>query len=421
MPEQAKFCGQCGALSEPGPKTEPAPPMAGAGSSLAKTVLEFHAVPAGPPPSVDPGELGATLASNTDVNVAAIVDAAREANAAVVEAAPSRPDPARLPPGKSTMIGMSAADLYRGVTPTIPDPPTPAPAAAPVRLGSQTMLGVARPGIAPTQPSADPQPAAAMPSKHQTMLGVARPGIAPIDPAQSRPQPAPVAPRPPPVAIVPAPAPLVHDEPAPAVPVIAMKKGVPLGLVAAIVGGVVVVGGGLFALMLWRGAPAITGAAGLDAKGSDVLHLHCDACADGTKASLGNVTTTFAKHDADLALGTPLHVGTNPLAIHIDRPGSGRDETVSLTVPVDYRVFPDLSTIDAPAPVITVRVEALPGSGVLIDAKPVTLDAAGKGAYVIDLAAATSGAGDEQHVRKEVAYVVTPKGGSRAKGRSAPT
>jgi hypothetical protein len=412
MPAEAKFCGQCGGLSEPGPKTEPAPPPEASGRGLSRTVLEFHP-PA--PTSQGPGSLSATLASNTDVDVAKIVAAAT--NVTVVDPA-SRPEARRLATAKSTMIGMSAADLYRGVTPTLPDPPTQSPAAAPApapRLASQTMLGVARPGIAPTQASADaPQP---LPSKHQTMLGVAQPGIAPVDPRARPLAPAPVAaPRPPPVDIVPAPAPLVDDEPAPAVPVVGVKKGVPLALVAAIVGGVIVFGGGLAALLLWRGAPALTGSAGLDAKGNDVLHLHCEACADGTKVSLNNATATFTKHETDLALGVPLHVGSNPLALHIDRPGSGRDETVSLTVPVDYRVFPDLTTIDAPSPVITVRVEALAGSTVQIDGKPVALDAAGKGAYAIDLGPATLGPGDEQHVHKEAPYVVTTKGGIARKG-----
>jgi hypothetical protein len=416
MPELAKFCGQCGALSEPGPQTEPAPPQESAGAGLAKTVLEFRAPPAAQAPHAAPQrvDFAATLASNTDTNMAGAAAAAPpDVLDATVTEAP------RFPPGKSTMIGINAADLYGRPAPTVSDPPArPAPVAAPPRLGAQTMLGVAMPGIAPTHTAPNAPPAASMASKSQTMLGVARPGIAPIDPNQRRPPPAaaPMAPTPPPVAIVPAPAPLTYDEPAPAVPVVAMKKGVPLGLVAAIVGGVLVVGGGLVALFLWRGAPALSGVAGLDAKGNDVLHLHCDACADGTKASLSGVTSTFAKHDADLALGVPLHVGKNPLAIHIDRPGSGRDETVSLTVPVDYRVFPDLSTIDAPAPVITVRIEALVGSEVQIDGKPVTLDASGKGAYAIDLGAATLGAGDEQHVHKDVAYVVTPKGGVARKG-----
>jgi hypothetical protein len=165
-----------------------------------------------------------------------------------------------------------------------------------------------------------------------------------------------------------------------------------------------------------RSAPPLTAKPELDGEGKEVLHLRCDACADGTKASFNGASATFTAHDALLALKLPLHVGDNAIELHLDRPGIGRDETVKLTVPVQFRIYPDLTTIGAARPAISVRVEALPGTDVQVDAKPIALDASGVGVYAIDLASDTDGPADEKRIHKEVPYVVTPKGGTPQKG-----
>ena len=68
-------------------------------------------------------------------------------------------------------------------------------------------------------------------------------------------------------------------------------------------------------------------------------------------------------------------------------------------------------------PSITVRAEALPGSTVVIDGKPVALDAKGTGSYSVDETAVTDGPSDESKaIAADIPYVVTPKGGTPQNG-----
>ena len=76
--------------------------------------------------------------------------------------------------------------------------------------------------------------------------------------------------------------------------------------------------------------------------------------------------------------------------------------------------------MSAPHPAVTVRVEAAPDASVRIDDKPVTLDAHGAGAYLVDEAAATLGPADESRtVSLSLAYTVTAQGGTPEKGTVA--
>jgi hypothetical protein len=89
-------------------------------------------------------------------------------------------------------------------------------------------------------------------------------------------------------------------------------------------------------------------------------------------------------------------------------------------VPVGYRVRADVTTMAAPQPSITIRVEALPGTDVRVDDKAVALDANGKGAYSVDESVATEGPADESRVvAVELPYVVTPTGGKPEKGTAS--
>lgn len=306
-----------------------------------------------------------------------------------------------------TMIGVAAPAIAPSPAP-VPlkpvDPPKPRAAAA-----MRTVLGVAVPGIAPTEraaPAAKPPPNAA---KNRTMLGVAAPGIAPTRPGG----PAPAAPAPP-LPIVPAPAPL-EEMAAPPPPAIAAKRGVPVVVVAIAAGGLLLVGGVGLALV-YRSGPSMTAEPRSSADGKDVLHLACDPadCKDGTVVELSGEKATFRAGEADLPLAQPLSVGQNMLALTVDRPAMGRDETVKLVVPVAYRVRADVTTTTAPRPIITVRVEAVPGTEVRVDDKPVALDAHGAGSYPIDVSAQTEGPADESRVVSlDVPYVVTRQAGGK--------
>jgi hypothetical protein len=471
LPEHARFCGQCGTLTEPsGPAVGPAAPsprvIPGArppAENLGRTLIEE--VPAGSVanPSTQPDTLIDAIAPTPMVSVGGPAPAPTPAGSALgktmidaprpapPEPAPRQPvqrtmlgfatpggPPAAVPPahappaaptpapsapaisGKGTMLGMPASNVW-GAPP--PAQPAPTPAAGPVGPGKpgaplRTMLGVAIPGIAPLNPGQDAPPpsAASYAQKSGTMLGVAMPGIAPIHPGDLPPPPAPMpegqlrkA-----VEIVPAPPPLV-DEPLPPPPVIVPKRGVPLVLVAGLIA-FLVLGAGVVVALVWKSKPLLAEARA-DPSGKEALHLRCDTCPDGTLATLDGAQSTFHAHETDVPLKNPLKVGDNALVVHLDRPSIGRDEAVKLDVPIKYRVRADLSDIGAAHPVITVRVEALPGSDASVDGKPVALDASGTGAYAIDISADTEGpADDKKTIDRTIPYVVTPKAGTPDKG-----
>ena len=263
------------------------------------------------------------------------------------------------------------------------------------------------------------------------MLGVAIPGIAPTNPGLPRaPDSSGALPPPPaPVAqsfrsrvantalgqtpVLPAPAPFVDDVPLPQAPSRAPKKGVPVTVVAGIVGALVLVGGAVI-FLLAHGATPLVAQPRLDAQGNEVLHLQCEDCPDGTVATLDTANATFKAKEADLPLPKPLDVGDNKLVVKIDRPNAGRDEEVSLVVPLAFNIRADLADIAAKPSVITVRVAAAPGTDVSVDGKPLALDATGKGAYAVDVSADTEGATEDVRViDRKIPYVVTMKGASR--------
>ncbi len=275
------------------------------------------------------------------------------------------------------------------------------------------MIGVAMPGIAPVAPSAAPPPnAAAGRGELRTMLGVAMPGIAPTHdraPANhAQPQHAPLAPAaiPP---IVPAPPPLVQ-EPLPAPPVVVTKKGgLPLGIVAGVVG-LLVAAAGVGVYFFWKAGPPLVVKPRLGPQGDEQLVLTCPTCPDGTTAGLLGAKGTFANKEAAIELPSPLKLGDNPLEIVLDRPGMGRDEVVKAQVSIPYRLKFDLSGLTGTptANPIVVQVETLPGSTVKLDGHEVTLDAQGRGSQPVDVHADTEGPSDEgKIIDKSIPYEIT--------------
>ena len=214
-----------------------------------------------------------------------------------------------------------------------------------------------------------------------------------------------------PAFFVPPPPPFEEPSP-PSAPVAPARRGAPLTAAALAAAGLLVVGGGALALF-WRGPAPISALPRIAPDGKDVLHLACDpkSCEDGTEVSLGAARSTFQAGQTDLPLSDPLHVGDNALSLSINRPGMGRDETVKLVVPVAYRVRDDVTTMDAPHPCVTIRVQAPPGTDVRVGEKPIALDPSGAGSYAIDESALTDGPADESRVIAiDVPYVVVPKG-----------
>ena len=425
LADTAGFCSQCGTVRQAAPTAAPSTPGGARGAAGAKTVMGFMAVPI-PEPS-QPGQGAAQAAAPAPAAAPAasppVRSGAKTMLGGVFEAPPApAPAPAASRPA-GTMIGISAADLMPAAVAAPPVHQAAAADAHATRQENRTMLGVAIPGIAPTHgASAEPPP---QQRDNQTMLGVAMPGIAPIhgsgapESAQRIPiaaqRPKPLAALPP---IVPAPAPLALEA-MPRAPVIVAKKGFPLALVAGVIGALVLFAG-LAVFFLWKGGSALLVSPRLGPSGGEQLHLVCESCKDGTTASLDGAKATFTNKEADLDLKTPLKVGDNPFTIEIDRPSTGRDETIKAVVPVAYRVRADLADIASEPPVITVRVEALPGTDVRVDGKPVALDVRGMGTFAIDISSETDGPSDEGKViEKTIGYEVVPKNGKAEKGTVA--
>jgi hypothetical protein len=125
-------------------------------------------------------------------------------------------------------------------------------------------------------------------------------------------------------------------------------------------------------------------------------------------------------HGADLRLKERRKVGENNLALAVDRPEGGRDETVTLVVPVAYRFNPDLSALQDPTPAVRVDVEALAGSVVTVQGKPLALDGAGRGSVKVEVQGELLALGSEQKVfRKEILYTIAVKGGAPESGKLA--
>src|SRR5579859_2505688 len=272
LAEKAKFCGQCGAVTEPD-----------APARSARTVMQgppFAEVPSGP------AAAPSGISKGTMMGLAVPSTVARGGPLPI-----GAPGPPPAPPNaaKQTMMGLSAPgpapqmQTMMGLSPlaagAAPAPPTPvAPAVAPLGASNphKTMLGLASPALGappPVNPDGSGRAAPGHPAMHRTMLGVAMPGIAPTGENVAPPPGGAAAPASLPLAppalgpragtlalnvpYVPPPAPL-RDLPAPPAPRIAKPaRGVPLGLVA-LAGAALVLVVGVTLALVWRGARPIS-------------------------------------------------------------------------------------------------------------------------------------------------------------------
>lgn len=339
--------------------------------------------------------------------------------------------PAAGPAGMArsgTIIGLAA--------PIIPEPPpAPAPAALGTNtlpLGRRTVMGLAPPaptsgasdsappfgpsaeapvnpdpGLGHTRPlgaSGAPAPNPAGPNK--TILGVARPGIAPLNPGVAKtvpPEPFPSPPPPPPTPLV------TEDEEAP--------RRTSLLALFVIVAAVALMAGGLVAFFLLRGRGPLEVKAGLTPEGHEQLELSCPGCKEGERVRLGQVATTFKAGRAQLRVPSELKVGDNPFEFSLTAPGSTRENRVALVVPLEFRVRGDVTTLTQTVPQLTVRVEAVRGSAVVVAGQPLSLAANGHGQYTLDVSQELTGL--EPNVRKlerRVPYRITPPGRAAQSG-----
>ncbi|MCW5831762.1 MAG: hypothetical protein KIS78_04820, partial [Labilithrix sp.] len=188
--------------------------------------------------------------------------------------------------------------------------------------------------------------------------------------------------------------------------------------VVALVFVVVALAGSAAAYFVLRAGPPLSAQPQLDDAGKESLRIRCDSCPDGTVITLGASSSTIEGAATVLPLPAPLSIGDNDLEMAIDRPAAGRDETVKVHVPVAYRVKADLSTAqtrDGASAAVTVRVEALAGTEVTVDGKPVALDDAGKGSHAIDVTSEVEGTSVEQTaIDRKIPFTIKPKGRTAA-------
>lgn len=360
--------------------------------------------------------------------------------AAATPATPAAPVPAAAPPRpqgpglRQTMVGIAplgpagqAPAPPAASTPSVPAGPTGSPGyptpPPPPAAGPRHGPGATLPIIAP-QPALQPH----LPSHQKTVLGVARPGIAPLNPGQAKPPvPVPAAAHPSsgslPSAGASAPGsenqvPSTHAAPAPrsARNAAAPKQGIPALAAVSMVGAAGLFAAAVVVWLFYRGHGSIEARATALADGKEQLELSCAACDDGTVVRLDAANAIFSGHHANLPLSRPLKVGENPMTFTLVN-ARGKQSFVDVSVPIAYRVRGDTSGLDAPTPELRVLVSAVAGSAVTVDGKPVTLNAEGEGRYVLDVSAEVTGLdATVKPLERKLSYIVTPPNGASQTG-----
>jgi len=269
-------------------------------------------------------------------------------------------------------------------------------------------------------------------SHQKTVIGVARPGIAPLNPGQAKP-PAPTPAAAPSAGAAGYPSsgslpsagagmtvnPLpTHGATAPrsARNTSAPKPGIPPLAAVSMVGAAGLFAAAAVVWLFYRGHGSIEARAAALADGKEQLELACSACDDGTVVRLDAANATFSGHHASLPLSRPLKVGENPMTLTLVT-ARGKQSFVDISVPIAYRVRGDTSGLDAPTPELRVLVSAVAGSTVTVDGKPVTLNAEGEGRYVLDVSAEVTGLdASVKPLERKLPYIVTPPNGASQTG-----
>lgn len=328
---------------------------------------------------------------------------------------PPKPEPPAAEPPKAEPAAPSKANLRGtmiGMAPPTFVPPAAAPAPAPSagnspsqppRQFAGTMIGMAPPNYpSPPPPPEAPPPAPAgqasaprLASAQKTVLGVARPGIAPLNPGQAKaplvaaaPAPAPVA-APVPVAWPSVPPPSARHE-GPASPRRPAPRRISLTATLAIVGSAMLLVMAVVAFFMLRGHGSVTARASLDAKGSEQLELSCTECPDGTKTWIDTGPATFQGGKATLHLQTPLKVGENPILLVLERPGRSREE-IALSLPIEFRVRSSTEELAQDNPKVSVLASALAGTRLEVDGKVVPTDPNGVVRFDYEVASDVTG------------------------------
>ena len=344
-------------------------------------------------------------------------------------------------PANRTVIGLAPVPRPTGAPgPDAPLPPPPPPVldeSAPPSVGAGRVVGIS--GAGPVAPKNIPgtmvgivspvarTPANAPGSAGRTMMGVARPGIAPTHersssgpPSSLRAAPPFVAPPPPPVIVD---APIQKDPAMRTMPMTepsqgdrATSPGVrsrraslwPVLLIAALAAALAIA---IIAFML-RAKPAPAVAAEVRGEGdARELLVTCATCSDGSALVRGDTRATFTGGKAKLSLRKEdVALGTNRIAVSIT---DGKQQwPMTLEVAIPFLVRADLSRLSTGAESfdlvfsVTPQVTAITIEG--NDTKPTD------GAATISVPVAVASKDDERTFARTIAFDVKIGGETRA-------
>lgn len=282
-----------------------------------------------------------------------------------------------------------------------------------------TALGIGPLPIPPAGAAPPQAPAANAPgprgSNIPTMLGVARPGIAPLHPEQPKPAAVPRAAMP--MGTPSAQTAVWQGEafpraaPASATPERPARRWLWLPLVALAVLGLIAVGA---AWWLWSSAPELRAEVVSDEQGSERLKLTCPSCPDGSQVTLNGQESVFQSQTAEVPLSRPLAIGENEVTLALRKPGQGSPSTVSLLVPIEFRVRSDLTPLQAAKPRIRVVVEAPPSSRAQVNGAELVIGPNGRAETFVDVAAELTGPSPTvARLDERIPYRVTTASGQR--------
>lgn len=273
------------------------------------------------------------------------------------------------------------------------------------RVGGSPMAGATTGG--PRAGEAPGSAAPLTPNHQQTMLGVARPGIAPLHPGEEK--------RPGYEPLDPSLGEIIDSTPPPEN---TTPWRVPTGALVLVGACSALVVGAVIFLILYDTPKALSAAASVNEQDHDVLEITCDNCADGTKATLDGTTITLNNGTGVLPLKEPLAMGKREFKIALERPGIGRDEVVRVSVPVQYRVHADYSGLNNDPPEFGVVFQTLPGLKATVDDEEIEFDAEGRGTYSVDLSKRLQGIDpNERPITDLVSYTITFPQSEPEKGR----
>jgi hypothetical protein len=197
------------------------------------------------------------------------------------------------------------------------------------------------------------------------------------------------------------------------------KRGVPVGAVIAIISAGALLVAALLAIFLYDARGELTAQVALDGEGKERLELTCDKCGDEAVARHAGQAAHFKNHRALLLLSRPLAIGDNQLEVELERT-PGDSEKIKLTVPVEYRVHGDTSALEDKEPRLRVRIQAVPGTAVVVDGHPVELAADGTGSADVDVSSSIRGQdANVQRLERRVPYTITPPGSPTHSGEVA--